>query len=330
MRTNVAAGTEPWASAWSAIRNADAGPSSQATVASTITDMYALQRQGHSAYVLAIKWAASGDATYATAAKRILDAWVNTVTVIRPPRETTLRVGIGAVQMANAAEIIAHGFGGGAGWPPEQVTKARIWFKSVVWPLIGMANAQRSSNWGTSAMAGCMATAVFADDRAKYDYTVEAFKVGFEDAPDGCSGVAQYISNAAGQPTEAGRDQGHPQGGVGHLVEVALMAWNQGTNLVAHENRRLVAGMEYLARYNLMNDVPYDPNFADECNVHPDWPVISPAGRGSFSPVYEMANHLFRRVGVEHPFTTQVLATAGYVPEKTNSDHPGLGTLTFR
>jgi hypothetical protein len=159
----------------------------------------------------------------------------------------------------------------------------------------------------------------------------DAYKNGFTDAPDGCSGVTQYICEPTGQPTEAGRDQAHAQGGVGHLVEVALMAWNQGVNLVTFSNDRLPAGMEYLAKYNLgHDDVPYDPNFPDPCNVHPSWETISALGRGSFSPVYEMANKLFGLAGVAHPYTTQVLNSAGYQPEPTNTDHPGSGTLTTR
>lgn len=327
IRTNVAAGMAPWSTAWAALKNADAGTGYQPSVSASITDSYAIQAQGHAAWVLAVKWVASGDMAYAMASQRILDAWVNTVTSMQT---TTLRTGVGSMQMANAAEIMGFGFNGAAGWPAAQVTKARTWFKSVVWPRIGMGNAQRSSNWGTSAMAGCMATAIFADDPAKFDYSVSAFKNGFTDGPDGCSGVTQYICDATGQATEAGRDQGHAQGGVAHLVEVAMMAWNQGTNLVPYANGRLVAGMEYLAQYNTNNSVPYDPNFPDPCHVHPRWMVISPIGRGSFSPIYEMANKLFTLDGAAHPFTSQVIASSGYQPEGTNSDHCGLGTLIMR
>jgi Alginate lyase len=328
IRTNVAAGQEPWASAWTALKNSDAGPTYQPTVTATVTDAYALQNQGHAAYVLAIKWVASGDIAYATASKRILDAWVDTVTSLMAT--TTLRTGVGANQFANAAEIMAYGFNGTAGWPPAQIAKAKSWFGDVVWPVIGQADAQRSSNWGTSAMAGCMATAIFTDDRAKLDYTVNAYKNGFTDALDGCSGVTQYICEASGQPAEAGRDQGHAQGGVGHLVEVALMAWNQGINLVTFADNRLVAGMEYLAKYNLGGDVPYDPNFPDPCSVYLNWATISATGRGSFSPIYEMANKLFDLAAVSHAFTTQVVNSPGYQPEATNSDHPGSGTLIER
>jgi hypothetical protein len=326
MRAAVAAGTGPASLAWNAIRNSDAGTGYQPSVSPTISDAYALQNQGHAAYVLAVKWVASGDPAFATAAKRVLDAWVNTVTLL-DSSQTTLRIGIGTVQMANAAELIAYGFNGSAGWPPSQVSKAKTWFAAVVWPHICAGNLQRSSNWGTSALSGCMSSAIFIGERAKLDYAVAAYKNGFTDGPDGCAGVTQYVCDASGQATEAGRDQAHPQGGVAHLVEVALMASHQGLDLVSYANNRVVAGMEYLAKYNLGNEVPYDPNFPDPCNVHPSWMTISSIDRGSFSPVYELAERLFTTAGIAHPYTTQVLDSAGYRPEKTNSDHVGLGTL---
>ena len=132
-----------------------------------------MQNQGHAAYVLAVKWAASGDPAFATAARRVLDGWVNTVTSIAAP-QPTLRTGIGTIQMANAAEIIAHGFGGAAGWPTAQVAKAKAWFSAVIWPVICAGNLQRSSNWGTSALGGYMSIAIFVDDPVKLDYAVAA------------------------------------------------------------------------------------------------------------------------------------------------------------
>ena len=38
-------------------------------------------------------------------------------------------------------------------------------------------------------------------------------------------------------------------------------------------------------------------------HVHPSWSVISPAGRGVFSPVYEMAGRLFTRPASPIPYT---------------------------
>lgn len=332
-RTNVAANTEPWISAWNAFKNTDAGVNYQATgLSATVTNAYLLQNHGHAAYVLAIKWVASNNISYANTAKNIINAWVNTVDSMTTD---PLRTGLGATQMANAAEILATAFNGSAGWSATDVANAKAWFKTVVWPRIGTGGS-RSSNWGTAALSGCMSVAIFCDDSTLFDYSVDAYKNGFSNAfrangtPDGCAGVNQYIAETTGQAVEAGRDQGHPQGGVAHLVETAFMAYNQGTNLVTFSNNRLVAGMEYLANYNLGNTVPYNANFADPCNVHPAWATISPTGRGAFSPVYEMCNKLFTLTAIAHPFTAQVISSSGYTPEKTNSDHTGLGTLLFR
>lgn len=335
VRSKVASNTQPWSTAWAAIKNTDAGNGYVSTdLTAVLNNKGLLQSQGHAAYVLAIKWVASGDITYANAAKNVINNWVNTVDTL-VFTEAPLRVGIGAVQMANAAEILAHAFDSSAGWDTAQVKAAKAWFKKVVWPKIGTGGA-RSSNHGTSALAGCMAVAIFCDDANMFDYAVNAFKDGFPDAfrangtSDGCAGLSQYISESSGQTVEAGRDQAHPQGGVGHLVEVALMAWNQGTkNLVTYSNNRLIAGVEYLAKYNLGDSVPYNANFADPCNVHPAWPIISPANRGSFSPIYEMCGKLFTLIGIPHPYTSQVINFPEYTPERTNSDHAGMGTLLY-
>jgi hypothetical protein len=39
---------------------------------------------------------------------------------------------------------------------------------------------------------------------------------------------------------------------------------------------------------------------------------------------------LFTAAGLNPVYSRQVVETAGYTPEKTNSDHPGLGTLMLR
>jgi hypothetical protein len=53
-------------------------------------------------------------------------------------------------------------------------------------------------------------------------------------------------------------------------------------------------------------------------------------GRGNFSPIWEMTLHLFSLAKLNAPYCKEVCERGGYEPEGTNSDHPGLGTLTFR
>jgi len=187
-------------------------------------------------------------------------------------------------------------------------------------------------NWGTSCLAGNMSMAIFVDNRTMFNDAVDAYKFGFTNTDDGCAGVAQYIANEEGQCFESGRDQSHTMGGIAHLVEPAMIAWNQGVNLVTYENNRLVVGMEYTARFNLGNDVPFTNNIPNPCNIRFGWlnnNFISQDDRGDFSPVFVMANTLFEYAGIDHPYTDEVASLSSYFPEYTNSDHPGMGHLLY-
>jgi hypothetical protein len=325
VRANVAAGREPWKSAWEALEKTGPGVDSQAHVAENLTNGYMTQDDGHATYVLTIKWVASGDPKYAEAAIRIIDTWVSTVKTAMAAG--TMRNGIGGNQMANAAEILAHAFHGSAGWPADKVTQAQRWFKEVLYPTVSTGK-MRSANWGTSCLAGCMAMSVFCDDRTMFNDTVYAYENGFTNTTDGGCGVAQYIDDS-GEDAESGRDQPHSQGGIAHLMEVAVMAFNQGVpSVMAYKDHRIVTGFEYTAKYNLGNDVPYHP-FPD-CSGKMIYPNgISSKNRGHFSFVYEMANYYFSKAGYDAPFTKQVCESPGYRPEGTSGDHTGLGTLLY-
>ena len=80
IRDRVAQGVEPWRSAWAELERTDAmkdyRPDPRRNI--TISQQSNYQRDGHAAYVLAVKWAVSGDIEYAEAARRVIDAWVDT------------------------------------------------------------------------------------------------------------------------------------------------------------------------------------------------------------------------------------------------------------
>ena len=331
IRAKVAAQKEPWYSAWLDLKDSDAGTDYTASVSSIITSSPDFQKQAHAAYVLTMKWVASGDKAYATAAINIIDDWVNTVTDFsEDDDQSSLRCGIGGNKMAQAAEMLAHGFNGEAGWPSESIAKAQAWFKDVVYPYVS-TGPMRSTNFGTSALAGCMSMAVFCDDKTMFDHACDAYKYGFKNTSDGCCAVTDYIINSEGQCYETGRDQIHTQGGIAHLVETAMTAWNQGVDLVSFADYRLVAGMEYTAKYNLGYDVPWTSDVPNPCNLNVYWADgISAQGRGKWSPVYILAATLFERAGQAHPYTSEVIKSSTYSqPETHNSDHPGLGTLMY-
>ena len=162
IREKIAAGEEPWITGWNAAR--DEGPSANFTSnpPALITSNGAMHTAGFAAWVLTMKWVASGDKSFSDAAIGIIDNWVDRVEdfdVFAP----TLTVSTGAGAMAQAAEILAHGFDGEAGWPEEDVAAAQAWFRDVIYEPQTNTGLLSSSNFGTSALGGNMSMAIFMD-----------------------------------------------------------------------------------------------------------------------------------------------------------------------
>jgi len=331
IRTKIKAEEEPWITGWNAAKDEGPDKKYKATVSRIITDKAALSRQGHNTYRLVMKWVATGDREYADAAIGIIDEWVETVEgfdVWGP----TLTLSSGGGFMAQAAEILAHGFEKEAGWPPKKIKAAQAWFERKLYIKWTNTGTMRSANWGTSCVGGNMSMAVFCDSKKMLSQQIKAYKSGYQDTHDGCAGVAQYIFSPTGQAFESGRDQAHVQGGIAHLVEAALCAWNQGVDLVSYADYRLVAGVEYHARYNVgHNDLPWTSRIYNPCKrqILGSKERISPEERGFVSPIYFMCNKLFTEAGRPHPNTDEVIAHPDYLPEFSNTSHPGMGQFTF-
>jgi hypothetical protein len=125
-----------------------------------------------------------------------------------------------------------------------------------------------------------------------------------------------------GQLQESGRDQAHAQLGIGLLAALCETAWNQGDDLYATADNRLLKGFEYTAAYLLGNDVPFR-TYMDQSRTHTE---ISSVNREQRRPIYEMVLHHFTsRRGVPAPFTEELAAAIR--PEGFHGDHPGFGTI---
>ena len=111
IRESVAARVEPWITGWVAARFQAPNQNFRSNPPPVITNDGAMHTAGFAAWVLTMKWVASGDRSFADTAINVIDNWVNTVEdfeVFAP----TLTVSTGAGAMAQAAEILAHGFNG--------------------------------------------------------------------------------------------------------------------------------------------------------------------------------------------------------------------------
>jgi len=116
IRTKIAAREEPWITGWNAAGNHGPDSNFRTNPSRLITSNGAMHKAGMAAWVLTMKWVATGDRDFSDAAINVIDTWVRTVRdfdVYGP----TLTISTGAGAMAQAAEILEHGFNGEAGWP---------------------------------------------------------------------------------------------------------------------------------------------------------------------------------------------------------------------
>jgi hypothetical protein len=169
-------------------------------------------------------------------------------------------------------------------------------------------------------------TAAYAD-KTIYSQAVDYFFNG-----QGNGAPQYYVNPTTGQTWEAGRDQGHAQGGLSRLVATAHIAHNQGNEtLYAWGNNGLMRAVEYIASYNLGNDVPYAPMQPFTLSFSAVYATISDVGRGQFQPIYELPYDYYHDVkGLEMPFTPQAIGVEGTETFSPQDDNPMFATLAYR
>ncbi|MBN1361100.1 MAG: glycoside hydrolase family 97 catalytic domain-containing protein [Sedimentisphaerales bacterium] len=327
MREMVAQGREPWKSGFEVFR---ADPSSQAdyrvrgpmemvgrnpTVGQNVYDPDA-----NAAYQCAIMWCVTGDVAYANKAKEIINAWSSTLTSITG-RDAVLMAGLGPFKMVNAAEIIRYT---DAGWSEAEIEQTKRHFKEVVYPVIKDFALFANGNWDIAAIQTVLAIGVFCSDEAIFERALRYYVNGGGDGRLTC-----YVINEAGQCQESGRDQQHTQLGLALLAACCEVAWQQGLDLYAYADYRLLKGFEYTAKYNLGEEVPFVETLDRTGKYHHE--RISSRGRGNLRAVYEMVyNHYVNRVGLEAPYTQKAAERVRPEgPGRPSADHPGFGTLLF-
>ncbi|MEU8108253.1 AbfB domain-containing protein [Nonomuraea muscovyensis] len=293
----------------------------------------------HAAYQNALRWRISGDRAHGDAARDILNAWSGTLKTVTGNADRFLAAGIYGYQFANAAELMRD-------YPGFDVERFRRMLLTVFYPLSddflvrhnGACITNYWANWDLCNMAAIMAIGVFCDDRAKFERAVDYFEHG-----KGNGSVMNAIPFAhpggLAQFQESGRDQGHTMMGLGLLGSIAEMAWNQGLDLYGHAGNRIMRAAEYVARYNLGEDVPFTPyvwGTGTTC-ARREQTVVSAVARGQNRPVWELLYHHYaNRRGLSVPYTKayaeRVRVEGGggdYGPNSGGYDQLGFGTLLF-
>ncbi|HRJ71912.1 MAG TPA: alginate lyase family protein [Terrimicrobiaceae bacterium] len=295
-----------------------------------------LYRDAAAAYACALRWKVTRERDYAEKAVEILDAWSSTLKKITGSSDAALAAGFSGYQFANAAEILRTY----RGWTPENFDRFKAMMREVFLPInedfLERHNGTKIdhywANWDLCNMASLMAIGILCDDRSLYDKAVRYFKHG---KGNGAIKNAVYYVHPGGlgQWQEAGRDQGHATLGIPLMATICEMAWKQGDDLYGYDNNRFLAGCEYVAKYNLGEEVPFKTYVNSS---HGTQQTISEVGRGQLRPGWELVfNHYVVRKRLPAPYTEQMAAKirpegggGDYGPNSGGYDQLGYGTLT--
>ena len=341
-RARIAAQAEPWASSYATLR-ADSRSSATKAIGAPPTiigrnsaSAYASTRyEAEAAAVVAFQnalvYALSSEDAHAAKAVEILNAYAQTTQHFdRADPERDLEAAILGWLWVSTAELVRH-----TGWAAEDLARFDAWVRGVVYadtdyqpggvlmtPLTNGAGAR-----GAFGLRTKLAIGVYLEDATIYREAVDYFFHG-----QGNGAPTYYVNPESGQTWEAGRDQGHAQGGLSRLIETTHIAKNQGDpTLYAWENDALRRAIEYIAAYNLGNDVPYAPMKPYTLDWAAVYDTISPTGRGQLATIYELPYSYFHdTLGMDLPFTQRAIALEGAELFSAQNDNPMFATLLFR
>lgn len=281
-----------------------------------------MEQDFSAAYQNSILWALTGEKAHSDKALEILLGYARTLKTISDTNDAPLLAGIEGWKIAYATEMLRHT---DSGMTDIQFDEICGMLKNIFLPVMNTfydTKAYTNGNWGAIVTKAYMASAILLDDEGMYDKAVDFYLNANDNGT-----IANYISAQTGQIQESGRDQAHCMLGIGAMAVVCEMAWQQGDDLYGALDNRLMKGFEYVAKYNLGEEVPFT-QWTDITGKYSDWEKVSPYGRGRFKPVFEIPyNHYNVRKGLRMPYTERVLEITR--PEGYDRDEAAFGSLLF-
>ena len=317
IKQKVAAGAEPWKSAFEAAKaseygareykphpweTCECGPYSKPDLGCKDE-----QRDSEAAYTQALLWFISGDKTYADNAINIMTAWATTLTGGHKNSNGPVQAAWCGEQWPRAAEIIRYS---DAGWSADDVAKFQKFLTTQYVPsLIG--GSCENGNKELAMSEALINIGVFNDDRDTFERGVKMWRgrapAYIYVSSDGQTPVkaancdAMPIWGNKGQTTpffdgllqETVRDSGHANLGLSAMVNAAETARQQGVDLYGEQGKRIMAALEFQARYlPPNNETP--PKYV-VMHTHPTWEIAY--------------NHFHNRMGIDLPKMAAVLPT---------------------
>ncbi|NVZ70889.1 alginate lyase family protein [Pseudomonas costantinii] len=304
-------------------------------------DNYSLLfRDAAAAYQLAVRWKTSGNIDYANASIKVLDAWSGKLTDVIGTSDKYLASGIYGYQLANAAEIMRT-YPGWKKLPQFQEMMLRVFY-----PMnhdfitkhngYGDAGLHYWANWDLANLASMMSIGILTD---RHDIYKEALNYVLHGKGNGAFNNAMWVvypgtgkESGLAQVQESGRDQGHSTLDIALIGVICQMAWSQNDDLFSFNHDLVLKASEYVAKYNLLYDVPWTNYTASDGTVQTQ---ISPASRGSTRPIWSLIyNHYAGIKHLEAPYTKKMMDNFGpeagaYGANSGGFDQLGYGSLLF-
>jgi hypothetical protein len=316
IKSKVAAGAEPWKSAFEAAKSSDLGaltytPHPVATCecgprSNPDIGCKDEQHDSDAAYTQALLWYLSGDKAYAENAIKIMNAWSSTLTGGHKLENGPVQAAWCAEVWPGAAEIIRYTY---PGWSAADIAEFQNMLATQYVPSL-VGGSCENGNKELSMSEALINIGVFNDDRATFDAGVKMWR--------GRAPAYIYLSTEGPTPVkpancdmaiwgnkglttpfvdgllqESMRDSQHANMALSAMVNAAETARQQGVDLYGEQAKRIMAALEYQAQFLPPNNAPVPKNLA--FNEHPTWEIAY--------------NHFHNRLGYNLPKMAAVLPT---------------------
>ncbi|USN98642.1 MAG: alginate lyase family protein [Phycisphaeraceae bacterium] len=299
------------------------------------------QQDAQAIYELVLRWQVTGSTPYADHAVEIANAWAYTLEGVTGDSNASLAAGICGYLFAEAGDLLSTY----PGWDPAdkrayQDMLMRAFYPANIdflWrhhgtPWSTGGNTHYRLNWDCFNMEALAAIGVMCDNQAVYEQAIDYFKTGPGNGR--IERAAWYIHpDGLAQTEEVGRDQGHNMTGWHSMTRLCQIAWNNGDDLFAYDNNRVLRAVEYITKYNLWVDPPFV--FHRNCDLTYT-ESLATGGRGALPPMFELIyNHYVNVKGLAAPYAQTAAEIVRPEPWPDTAIHPsqvdwlGLGTLTF-
>lgn len=316
IKRKVAAGEEPWKSAFEAARTSDLGALSYVPHPWNTCECGPFskpdlgckdeQHDSEAAYTQALLWSITGNKAYAENAINIMNAWSATLTGGHKNANGPVQAAWCAEVFPRAAEIIRYTY---PAWPSNEIARFENMLATQYLPSIIHGSCE-NGNKELSMSEALINIGVFNNDRATFEAGVKMWRgrvpayiylstdgpapvkpANCELAIWGNKGVTTPFVDGLLQETV--RDSGHANLALSALVNAAETARQQGVDLYGEQAGRIMAALEFQARFLPPNNASAPAGLS--FHLHPTWEIAY--------------NHYHNRAGKPLPKMAAVLPT---------------------